>query len=203
MTDTQFKMKYISYCFAKVIRILTVPPFLAAVLVLVLFFTKGAFRGFGLPVSLFSLCVLPLASYALWYAVPALKRGGRASQRKVAVICSVLGYLLNTAYVLFTGAAGCERLAVFTYLFSGIITAVLSFVFRVKSSGHACGVSGPAFLLTIAVHPAFVLMDLLLIPVFRSSLMLKRHSLAELITGTAVPVLVQLVLLLTGICTLT
>lgn len=175
---------------------------MAEMLILVLYFCKGAFSGLGLPVAMFSLCVLPAASYGVWYAVPSLKREGRSSQRKLAVICSVIGYVLNTAYVLISGAAGCERLAVFTYLFSGIITAILSYAFHVKSSGHACGVSGPAFLLSITVHPAFLLLYLLLIPVVRSSLKLKRHSLTELMIGTAVPVAVQLILLLTGLCTI-
>lgn len=200
MLQTQTKPDYKIFGFAKLIRILTVPPFMAEMLILVLYFRKNAFSGFGLPVSLFSLCVLPALSYVLWLTVPALKKDGRASQRRTAVICSVIGYILNTVYILISGAGGSERLAVFTYLFSGVITAILSFVFHIKSSGHACGVSGPAFLLSITVHPAFLLLYLLLIPVIFSSLKLRRHTMSELMLGAVVPVAVQLVLLGTGIC---
>lgn len=200
-TQTETETPRAAFLPAKIIRIMTVPPVMAAVLILLLFFCRGAFAGAGIYIALFSLCMLPVSSYGLWYAVPALKRGGRDSQRKTAVICSVAGYVLNTACVLISGAGGCERLAVLTYLFSGLIIAVLSFAFHVKSSGHACGMSGPAFLLSISVHPAFLLLYVLLIPVAWSSLKLRRHTLFELVTGTLVPVAVQLILLATGVCT--
>ena len=73
-----------------------------------------------------------------------------------------------------------------TYLLSGAITALLS-AFKFRSSGHACGFSGPIFLLSYAVSPWFTAGFVLLAPIFWASLTLKRHTFSEFVCGTLVP----------------
>lgn len=172
---------------AKLLRVFTVAPVMAGALI-------GVLAGFygAMPVSraLFAwlfLSLLPL----LAYPVSLLRRGWctRDRQRKLAICFSVAGYVAGTVFSLSTGGGRPEKVIYFTYLLSGILTAVFSFAFRIKSSGHACGVSGPVAALCVFGSPVFAVGFLLLIPVFRASLQLKRHTLSQLLIGTAIPIL--------------
>ena len=62
--------------------------------------------------------------------------------------------------------------------------------FGLRASGHACSTTAPAFLLTWKLHPLFVIPSVLLIAaVYRSSLKLSRHTLPQLLAGSAVSLL--------------
>lgn len=180
---------------AKLARILTVPPVMAAALILLLRAKRGAFTGAGMWVALFSLAILPLAAYGIWYVIPSLRARGRKAQRTLAVICSCLGYVIGSVYCVACRRGNIETVAVLTYLFSGLATALLSYGCGLKSSGHACGMSGPVAMAAIRVHPLYALGYLLLIPVAWSSLKLKRHTWRELLIGTVVPVVMQVILM--------
>ena len=173
---------------AKGVRVLTVPPLMAATLLLILRADKGYFSQGALYWALFFLTFLPLASYGVWAAIPPLRRRGRDAQRSLAVIFSVAGYLGVALYGVLAARPVEEQIVFFTYLISGALIALFSFVFHIKSSGHACGVSGPAAMLAYRVSPWFLLGYLLLIPVWQSSLRLKRHTAGELLLGALFPV---------------
>lgn len=173
---------------AKGVRVLTVPPLMAAALLLILRAGKGYFSQGALYWGLFFLTFLPLASYGVWAAIPPLRRRGRDAQRSLAVIFSVAGYLGVALYGVLAARPVEEQIVFFTYLISGALIALFSFVFHIKSSGHACGVSGPAAMLAYRVNPWFLLGYLLLIPVWQSSLRLKRHTAGELLLGALFPV---------------
>ena len=98
------------------------------------------------------------------------------------------GYLLGTVYCLASGGSQTELFMYLSYVICGVLIALFSFVFHLKSSGHACGVSGPAAMLAYRVSPWFLLGYLLLIPVWQSSLRLKRHTAGELLLGALFPV---------------
>lgn len=195
-TDRQYFLSRALCVCAKAVRIITVPPVMAAALVLLLHGKCGAFSGMGLWTALSGLAVLPLLSYGIWFIVPALRAKGRKSQRTAAVICSCTGYLLSSVYCLINGPDAIGTVAVLTYLFSGLMTAFLSYVCKLKSSGHACGLSGPVMMAAVRVHPLFLTGYLLLIPVIWSSLKLKRHTWTELLCGAAIPVSIQFILVL-------
>lgn len=173
---------------AKGVRVLTVPPLMAAALLLILRAGKGYFSQGALYWALFFLTFLPLASYGVWAAIPPLRRRGRDAQRSLAVIFSVAGYLGVALYGVLAARPVEEQIVFFTYLISGALIALFSFVFHIKSSGHACGVSGPTAMLAYRVSPWFLLGYLLLIPVWQSSLRLKRHTAGELLLGALFPV---------------
>lgn len=173
---------------AKAVRILTVPPLMAAALLLILWAEKGYFAQGALYWGLFFLTALPLASYGVWAAVPPLRRRGRDAQRSLAVIFSVAGYVGGALYSVLAARPVEEQIVFFTYLISGALIALFSFAFHIKSSGHACGASGPAAMLAYRVSPWFLLGYLLLIPVWQSSLRLKRHTAGELLLGALFPV---------------
>ena len=172
---------------AKVIRFATIPPIMAAGLLLIL-----ALAGTD-DVSAQNLClhfvfltVMPISSYPVARLIPILKNRGRPFERKLAIIFCLLGYVGSVSTAIFAHGVTVEKIMSLTYLLSGAITALLS-AFNFRSSGHACGFAGPIFLLSYAVSPWFTAGLALLAPIFWASLTLKRHTFSELVCGTLVP----------------
>ena len=90
---------------AKVIRIITLPQVLVFFLILLL--------GDQIPpwhheMAIVLLCVVPLISYLYWHISPELREQGRKSQRKLAIIFSVIGYVLGTVYCIAFGGSKTE-----------------------------------------------------------------------------------------------
>lgn len=175
--------------FAKAIRIITVAPLAAAALILTLFcLLTGAFADIlHMAAALITLCLIPLAAYPIsliW------KRAARRDrQRRLAIILSVAGYISGFAFAMLTDATVTELMLYGTYLISGIIIAASTFLFRIKCSGHACGIAGPIVFLSVTTSYWFMFGFLLLIPVFWSSLKMHRHTVSQLISGAVVPAL--------------
>ena len=134
--------------FAKAIRIITLPQIMVFFLILLL--------GDRLPpghdiVAMVMLCALPLLSYLCWRVSPRLREQGRRSQRKLAICFSVAGYLLGTVYCLASGGSQTELFMYLSYVICGVLIALSSFVFHIKSSEHAAGVVEPVMILTLRV----------------------------------------------------
>ena len=156
---------------AKIIRVATVPPIFAALLTTILYVAMGdaAFANrFHYAEAIFSLSLLPVVPYALCAVIPALKKRGRKFERMVAIIFSVMFA---------------------TYLCSGLLLAIISFMFGYRASGHACGVAGPVAMLTVYLGAAFLPAALLLVPIGISSVRLGRHTVLQFIIGSAVSVI--------------
>ena len=83
-----------------------------------------------------------------------------------------------------------------SYVVCGGITALASFVFHVKSSGHAIGISAPVMILALWVSPYYLLGLLLMIPVGISSVRLGRHTPKELLLGCVFGIAATLLLYL-------
>ena len=126
---------------AKIIRVVTVPPVFAALLTTILYIAMGdaAFANrFHYAEAVFSLSLLPVVPYALCAVIPALKKRGRKFERTVALIFSVTGYFMGAAFAFFGGGVQVEKVMFATYLCSGLLLAILSFIFKYRASGHAC-----------------------------------------------------------------
>lgn len=173
---------------AQVIRVLTAPPLMAGALLLLLR-QAGYFNGASLWIGLLFLTGLPLLAYPVWLVVPHLLIGGRDSQRKTAVVFSVIGYLGGAAYCLFGNIGRIELIVFLTYLLSGVLIAVCTKVLKYKSSGHACGVAGPIAVLVYTGGLWWLFGLLLLGAVVWSSLRMKRHTMPQLLVGAASSVL--------------
>ena len=177
-----------------VIRLITLPPVIALCAISILHFQLGLFPGSSFSFALFCLSFLPLLPYPICFMIPSLRYRGRFIQRGMAVVFSVIGYVTGTAYCLLNNLHGMELCIFLSYLLSGAVIALLSFCFRFKCSGHASGMAGPITLLGMLISPVFFFCYLLLIPVFVSSLQLKRHSKEELVAGALTPTLLLLLL---------
>ncbi len=179
---------------AKIIRIITAAPILALILCIILYTCADGYFANPLHFSLYVcfLSVLPATSYIFSTFIPSLRIKGRDFERKLAIIFSLIGYVGAFITGVFCGGATGEKILASTYLISVAITAILT-VAKVKSSGHACALSGPVAMLCYSVSYWFAFGFLLLIPVFYSSLKLKRHTVLQLILGAIVPIVAQII----------
>lgn len=143
--------------FFKFIRVVTVAPLIAAATVTLLyFFGNGIFKDtFHYFAALLTLTFFPLLAYPLSLIKPSETR--RGFQRSAAIVFSVAGYIAGLVFALVSGAPAGEKTVYFTYLLSGIIIALSSFVFKYKSSGHTCGIAGPVSLLVYYINPVYAL----------------------------------------------
>lgn len=174
---------------AKVIRVLTVPPVFSALLCTILYLhLSGAFASsWHYFAALCFLSVLPLLSYPVCHAVPSLREKGRKAERSLSLIFSVAGYAGGILFCLLTDSHPVEKLLYATYLLSGVGLAVCSLM-HFPASGHACGCSGPIIFLSVLLSPWFLVGYLLLGMVIWASRNLGRHSPAQLLGGSVVPV---------------
>ncbi len=181
---------------ARAIRMITAPHFMALLLTSILYAGLGR-DAFVTPLhyieAVFTLTVLPMLSYLVCRVVPSFKQRGRKLERSLAIVFSVIGYVMGTVFVLTGRGTRLELILYLTYLISGVLTALCSFVFKFKASGHTCGASGPAALMSYSLGPMYLLSFAMLIPVFISSLKLERHSMSQLIAGSIVPIVAMLV----------
>lgn len=180
---------------AKVVRAVTTAPILALVMATVLYaMMPSAFAGkLHYFAMIFFLTVLPILAYPVSYLLPNRKFRARDEQRKLAILFAVVGYVGGAVFGLVLRGARIELLIYTTYLVSGAMIA-LTTKLKIKSSGHACGVSGPIALLIYCLGKPFALGYLLLVAVYWSSLRLKRHTIQQLITGTAIPIVAMMIM---------
>lgn len=176
---------------AMLIRKITVAPVPAFALATILWLATPELMGdvWHYVAMVFCLSVLPPLAYPICAVVPRLKRGGRRVQRATAVAFSVAGYLLLLLIYLILGCTQTELLVCLTYLCSGALIGLMSYVIKFKPSGHACGVAGPIAMLVLKVSPLYAFGVILLAVVWWSSIVTKRHTPEQLGVGSIIPVL--------------
>lgn len=181
---------------AKIIRTVTVAPVMAGVLLTALFLLKP--EVFGRPLNygcgIMFLTVLPILAYPLQKFMPGYRNEGREGQRNLAMAFAVGGYILGCAVTLFLNAPSSMWIIYLEYLCSGILIALVNKVFHFKASGHACGVAGPVALLFFFGVPVLFPGIVFLALTWWASLYIKRHTIAQLAGGCAIPVLVLFML---------
>ncbi len=182
-----------------IVRVLSVAPLLAAIMLTVLFFTRPelfkAWYTYALMTA--TLGALPLLAYPMQRFIPRFKDGGRKAQRTLAMIFAVAGYVLCALILLITKGTDAEWLICLTYLISGILIFVINKVFKIHASGHGCGIIGPiSILLIFHSYITAALYAISAIFVCISSVRSKRHKLSEFIGGASVSTVTALVLAL-------
>ncbi|MBS5852245.1 MAG: hypothetical protein ACLUG4_05490 [Bacilli bacterium] len=183
----------------KIIRILTVAPFMAIVtLSLLLIFKAEIYPNIWYYLlSLFFLGFLPLLAYPLQKFIPFFKNEGRNGQRNLAIIFAVAGYILGCIIGLFASYTKGLWLIYLEYLLSGLGIAIVNQFFHLKISGHACGIIGPIMLFVYFKLYIIAIIGLLIgVAVYISSIKMKRHTIYQLLGGSLVPIIVIFVLML-------
>ncbi len=174
--------------FCMAVRVATVSPFMATALCLYLFFSGAGMigRGRDLAAALICLAVLPLLAYPLQPLIPRFRDKGRTGQRDLAILFSVAGYLIGLVYAFAAGAGRGMQGLFLTYLLSGALMLLLNGVFKVRASGHACGVAGP----WVFLFAAMGWKALWALPVYllsgACSVYMKRHTPREWLLGSLI-----------------
>lgn len=176
---------------SKIIRVITVPVFVSFVLLLILWLVNPAFfqSTVHFVLAVIFICLLPMLAYPISYFIPKLKVKGREFQRKLAIALSLVGYFAGFAISLLTNSPAMELVVYSTYFFSGLLLIVCDTFFGIKASGHSCSLTGPIAVLTYAISPFYLFGLLLLGLVYASSIILKRHTIWQLLIGSALSVI--------------
>ncbi len=182
-----------------IVRVLSVAPLLAAIMLTVLFFSRpelfSAWYTYALMMA--TLGVLPLLAYPLQRFIPKFKDGGRKAQRTLAMIFAVVGYVICALILLILKGTAAEWLISLTYLISGILILVINKVFKIHASGHGCGIIGPIpILLILQSFIAAAIYAVSAIFVCISSVRSKRHTIPEFIGGALISTLTSVTLAL-------
>lgn len=137
--------------------------------------------------SIIFFTVIPISAYVIVRLSPKLKSGGRNAERNMAFIFGILGYILGNLSLLAMKRPTKPMIVLYlSYLISAIILAFINGFLKFKASGHACGVAGPILTLNFFTGFKMAWMFLLIPLVIWSRLVLKRHTMKQLVIGAAV-----------------
>ena len=177
---------------AKIIRMITIPPIEALVMLLLLYGLKrDEFRTLGnLLMAILFLTVIPICSYPI-AAMKKNQEEHRNNQRKMAFIFNFVSYL---AAMLIGYLVGCSRMlqGIFNaYFLAVMILTIINKGFKIRASGHACSCTLPYLILSYCLGcGAAVICMIFYLAEFWSSIELKRHTVKEFLLGSAVACLV-------------
>ena len=181
----------------KLIRKITIPPVFAVVLFTVVYIAHTDYFGsiWHLLGALFFVALLPTLAYPLQRFIPKFKDKGRDGQRTLAMIFSFVGYLLGVVIAFVFSAPVELKLIYLEYLLCGVGMILLNKVFKIKASGHACGIVGPIIMLIyFGMYIPAIIETLFVVPVYVSSVRTKQHTVSQLIVGSIIPAVVLLIL---------
>lgn len=178
-------MKRLTYA----VRVITTAPFMAFVMLLVLYFNDTLFFGDTATFALLVLflVVLPLLAYPLQPLIKPYKDKGREGQRTLAIIFAVAGYVLGCIFALIFGAPRNVLTIYLSYLISGSLVMLINKLFHFKASGHACGITGPFMLIVYFGQPCGYFGVIFLAASWLASLYMKRHTSMQFIVGAVIP----------------
>ena len=173
---------------AKIIRIITIPPIEALVMLLILYGSKQEeFGNMGnLLMAVLFLTVIPICSYPI-ASRKRDKQDMRNNQRNMAFIFNFLSYL---AAMLIGYCVGCTRMLQWIlngYFLAVLILTIVNKVFKIRASGHACSCTFPYLILSYYFGEYVTVICLILyLAEFWASVELKRHTIKEFLGGTIV-----------------
>lgn len=184
--------------FAKIIRKITVAPVMAlATLVILYEFHPDVFQGiYQYILSIIFLTILPLSAYPLQPFLPRFRDKGREGQRNLAIVMGVLGYLFGIVLALCYDTTKELLLIYLVYFLSGIGIFLFNKVFKIRASGHACGVVAPILILTYFIGRKALISIIALALVYWASIKTKRHTVFQLLLGSVIAIFAMIIALL-------
>ena len=184
---------------AKIIRVITLPPILFTSMSLILYFVNtDVFNSYiELIVAILLLGICPILAYPIQLCIPALKKGGRKSQRTLAFIFSLIGYTAGLFYGIFGNVLPKLKFVFILYFVAAVILAFVNKVIKIKASGHACSSVAPCLILTYLCkwYCIFPCLAVIALSVW-ASIRTKRHTIFELLLGAIVSVIAFVIALL-------
>ena len=177
---------------AKIIRVLSVPPIMVSIFILILAFNKNnIFRNSEeIIIMIVFLGLVPALAYVLSGIIPAVRSKGREGQRKLAFVTNLVGYGIALLWAVLTNVSKELLLICLTYFLSVVFLSICNKGFHFRASGHASGFTGPLILMIYflgwkVIAPVLIIAALIV----WASLYLKRHTIKELAGGILVNIL--------------
>lgn len=177
---------------AKIIRIITIPPIEAFVMLFILYWVKGIEFGNikNLMVVILFLTVIPLCAYPIASKVKN-KDMRRSSQRNMAFIFNFASYFVVMLIGYGMGYSKMLQWVLNDYFISVLILTIINKLFKIKASGHACSCMLPYLFLSYYFGGYVIMICLILYLIeFWASIELKRHTIKEFLIGSAIACLV-------------
>lgn len=172
--------------FAKILRIISVPPVMVTFLLVILNTTRpDIFRNnVEVLTSVILLGIVPVLAYPFQLLSSSLKNMGRPMQRKLAFIFSLIGYSTALLWAILIHTSKELLMICTTYFISVVILTFFNKVLKKRASGHACSITGPLVFLIYLVDWKLIFPCLLIAAfIFWSSLYLQRHTKTDLFYG--------------------
>lgn len=172
--------------FAKIIRILSVPPVMITFLLVILNTTRpDIFRNnVEVLTSIILLGIVPVLAYPFQLLSSSLKDKGRIMQRKLAFIFSLIGYAAALLWAILVHTSKELLMICATYFISVVILIFFNKVLKKRASGHACSITGPLVFLIYLVDWKLIFPCLIIAAlIFWSSLYLQKHTKTDLFYG--------------------
>lgn len=173
---------------AKIIRVVTVPPVMAAALIITLRCARSDIISTN-SLALFSLlflAVVPILAYPSAAAIKPLRSKGREGQRDTAFVMSLVGYTGALLYGILSGLDNSVLFIYGTYFFSVITLLIFNKLLRSRASGHACSVAGPMIIIIYFIGGwSIPICAGVYAASFWASVTAKRHTVREYLLGTA------------------
>ena len=173
---------------AKLIRIITIPPVEALVMLLILYELKREEFGTtgNLLMAILFLTVIPICSYPI-ASRKKDKEDHRNNQRKMAFAFNFLSYLAAMAAGYCAGCTGMLQWIFNGYFLAVLVLTIVNKVFKIRASGHACSCTLPYLILSYYFGGYVTVICLILyLTEFWASVELKRHTMKEFFGGTIV-----------------
>ena len=172
--------------FAKIIRIISVPPIMVTFLLVILNIARpDIFRNnVEVLISIILLGIVPVLAYPFQFLSSSLEDKWRIMQRKLAFIFSLIGYATALLWAILVHTSKELLMICATYFISVVILTFFNKVLKKKASGHACSITGPLVFLVYLVDWKLIFPCLIIATlIFWSSLYLQRHTKTDLFYG--------------------
>lgn len=170
---------------ANFISSITNPPFVAIPVFIVINYTllpEGNWVWFS-AVSIFFVSVIPILTSISWIKKKNLDLDmPRRQDRIYPLLLVILAYMMGVMVLYILGAPQLTTVLMICYLCNTIAALLFSLFWKI--SIHAMGIAGPATAILYLFGWSGLLFSLLVPLVIWSRLYLKKHSPAQLITGT-------------------
>jgi len=185
---------------AKVVRVLTIPPVMALLLIVSLAIRDSSSLGGAFQISalIFFLCALPVLAYPLQPIVPWYNKRGREGQRDLAFVMAGVGYVGGIVFAFLSKAPVLVHVVYWTYAVSVGLLTLFNNVTPWRASGHACGVAGPLAAMVHYIGKTALPFLLIFFAMMWASIKIKRHTLTELVLGGIDSVAAFLIVLFTA-----
>lgn len=173
---------------AAAIRVLSVPPVMAALFIIALRLGRPDIitSASEMAMMLYFLALVPLLAYPVSMLSPSLREKGREGQRNLAFLLSAVSYVCGWVYAVSSKRNATLCFIFGTYLFSIIILLVFNKLLHLRASGHACSVTGPISLIMCFLSSRWIPLCVLAYAlIFWASVKMKRHTVKEFMLGTA------------------